>query len=139
MLIVMALAASACQQNTGAAGSPGTAPEGFNAIGADEAITALGNEPFWNATITGSSLVYKTPENIEGSSLSVDRFTGQGGLGFSGQFEGAAFDLLITAGECSDTMSDRTYPYTATLRIGEEQRNGCAYTDKQMFSGDESP
>jgi uncharacterized membrane protein len=33
-------------------------------------------------------------------------------------------------------MSDRSYPFTATLTIGDELRNGCAYTDIQMFTGE---
>ena len=49
------------------------------------------------------------------------------------------FDLMITPGECSDGMSDRTYPYTATLLVGDEQRQGCAWTDSQPYDEPELP
>jgi uncharacterized membrane protein len=36
-------------------------------------------------------------------------------------------------------MSDRTYPFTVTLQVRGEQRNGCAYTGRQPFTGSEHP
>jgi len=129
---------AACQGG-GTGDAPGTSPDGFTGIAADEVITALGNEPFWNAEISGAELIYATPENIDGSAISIERFSGQGGLAFSGTLDGQSFDMTVTPGDCSDTMSDRSYPYTVTLQIGGEQRNGCAYTDRQPFTGDPNP
>lgn len=138
-LFVILLATGAVGACNGAGGEqPGEVPA-FDGIAPDEAITALGNEPFWNAQVEGETLTYSTPENIEGSLIAISRFAGNGGLGISGTLDGAALQLAITPGECSDTMSDRTYPFTATLTIGDEQRNGCAYTDQQPFSGEETP
>src|SRR3546814_14272463 len=34
----------------------------FDGIGADEAITEHGNEPFWNERIEGAQLTHSTPE-----------------------------------------------------------------------------
>ena len=82
---------------------------------------------------------YATPDNPDGSEFPVERFAGNNGLGISGDMDGQSFDLTITPGECSDGMSDRTYPYTATLLIGAEQRQGCAWTNSQPFSGPEMP
>lgn len=134
---------AACQQSGepgNASGTvPGTSPEGFTAIAPDEIISFTGTEPFWGGTIRGGSLTYSTPENIDGTVIEVERFAGQGGLSFSGTLAGKGFDLLVTQGDCSDGMSDRTYPYVATLKLGEELREGCAYTDKQKFSGPEQP
>ena len=59
--------------------------------------------------------------------------------GFSGLRNGEALDLTVTPGACSDGMSDRSYPLTATLRFGPEQREGCAWTDRQPFSGPRQP
>ena len=117
---------------------PGDVPA-FDGIAESEIITALGNEPFWNAKIDGDMLTYSTPENIDGTAITISRFAGNGGLGLSGTISGEALLLAITPGECSDTMSDRTYPFTATLTIGDDQRNGCAYTDQQPFTGKERP
>ena len=49
------------------------------------------------------------------------------------------FVLAVTPGKCSDGMSDRSYPFTVTLMVMGEQREGCAWTDKQPFSGPQHP
>jgi uncharacterized membrane protein len=36
-------------------------------------------------------------------------------------------------------MSDRSYPFTVTLQVKGELRKGCAWTDKQAFSGPKHP
>lgn len=117
---------------------PGDVPA-FEGIGESEVITALGTEPFWSGVVEGERLTWSTPDNIEGTAIDITRFSGNGGLGVSGELEGAALQMAITPGECSDGMSDRTYPYTVTVTIGEAQLNGCGYTDQQGFSGEETP
>ena len=93
----------------------------------------MGTEPFWSGTIKDGILIYSTPYNQAGEKIAVKRFAGNGGLSFSGNRGGLPLDLTITAGTCSDGMSDHTYPYTATLRLGDEQRNGCAWTDRERY------
>ena len=111
----------------------------FAGITADETIRLVGAEPFWDGTIRDGEMVYSTPENQAGDTLAVRRFAGNNGLGFNGAWNGAPLDLTVTPGSCSDGMSDRTYPFTVTLRLGEEQRSGCAWTDRTPFSGPRNP
>ena len=111
----------------------------FAAIAADETIRFTGTEPFWGGTVRAGELVYSTPENQDGETIAVRRFAGNNGLGFSGVRNGAPFDMTITPGACSDGMSDRTYPFAVTLRLGEEQRNGCAWTERTPFTGPAHP
>ena len=140
LALPMMLVLSACQAGSSDGENvPGTSPEGFTGIADDETIYVGGTEPFWGGEIAGTEARYTTPENIDGASFAVDRFAGNNGLGFTGAVEGVSFDLTVTPGDCSDGMSDRTYPYTATLLIGGETRNGCAYTDRQPFTGPENP
>ena len=137
-LLLAPLLLAGCQtENT--AGAPGTSAEGFTEIAEDETVQFTGTEPFWGGSVTGSQLSYSTPENIGGRTITVKRFAGQGGLGYSGMLDGAPFDLMVTAGECSDGMSDRTYPFTVTLRIGEATRRGCAWTESSSFTGPAAP
>ena len=135
---ILALFGLAAGCSSGSDPVPGDVPA-FDGIGDGETITTLGTEPFWSAKITGSTMIYSTPENIDGTRIEVTRVAGNGGLRFSGTLDGAVLQMAVTPGECSDQMSDRTYPFTVTLTIGEAQLNGCGYTDKQGFEGGETP
>lgn len=135
-LLACCALASSCQPKTEQAGAPQAA---FDAIALDETIRLTGTEPFWGGAIRAGQFVYTTPENEAGETIAIRRFAGNSGLGFSGSSQGGPLDLTITRGTCSDGMSDRSYPYTATLRIGGEQRSGCAWTDRQPFSGPANP
>lgn len=141
--LLASLALAACDGGTGAA--PDAVPgdsgetEPYAGIAPDETVRFTGTEPFWGGEATGSVLTYSTPENIEGTTIAIERFAGRGGLSFSGQLDGAPFDMAITPGECSDGMSDRSYPFTVTLQVRGEQRRGCAWTDRRPFTGPEHP
>ncbi len=137
----LALAMQGC--TPGGSGDDGIIKAGeaevFDAIAADETVQFSGTEPFWGGEVTGSELRYSTPDNIDGVRIIVERFAGNNGLSFSGELNGQPFDLAVTPGECSDGMSDRSYPFVATLQIGEETRSGCAWTDDMPFTGPENP
>lgn len=111
----------------------------FSAIGAAEEVKFTGTEPFWGGAATGNSLIYTTPELPDGQTIKVERFAGNNGLGLSGTLAGQSFDMAITPGECSDQMSERRYPFTVTLRIADETRNGCAWTAGMPFDRPQSP
>ncbi len=104
-----------------------TADEGaYSGIPEDAAIRVYGNEPFWGGTVENGTFTYTTPGDQAGRGIAVTRFAGRGGLSFSGELDGQTVDLAVTPGDCSDGMSDRTYPFNATLQIGADQRSGCA-------------
>jgi len=140
--IAFALLLSACHGGTSA---PGTRTFGaedthpFAGIGADEVVHFTGTEPFWGGQVSGSSLTYTTPEDQKGATIAVSRFAGRNGVSYSGDLAGAAFVVALTPGSCSDGMSDRRYPFVATLQVKGEQREGCAWTDKQPFTGPPHP
>ena len=147
-----ALLLAACQPQD-AAGDAGGAPaetaaaiipdpdstEPFAGIGADEVVRFTGTEPFWGGQVAGTTLTYTTPDNPDGTAMAVARFAGRGGLAFSGTLDGAAFELALTVLACSDGMSDRTYPFTVTLRIGDDLRNGCGWSERHPFEGPDKP
>ncbi len=130
MLPVFALLA-ACGPEAGEGNLPGNVQDDqpFAQIGEGEVIKLSGTEPFWGGDVDGEVFTYATPENIDGQEIAVTRFAGRGGLSFAGELDGASVDLAVTPGECSDGMSDAIYPLTATLQIGEDQRQGCAWSD----------
>lgn len=126
------LLVAACQPAP--AGQVTTPQKPFDGIQVAETIRLLGTEPFWGGTLADGTLRYTHPENEAGELIPVKRFAGNNGLGFSGSRNGQPLDLMITKGVCSDGMSDRSFPYTATLRLGSEQRNGCAWTDREPYT-----
>lgn len=106
----------------------------YSGVAVTDTIRLVGTEPFWGGELRDGRFVLTTPENQAGEVIAVRRFAGNNGLGFSGALRGDRVDLAITPGVCSDGMSDRSYPFTATLRLGDEQRSGCAWTERQPYS-----
>jgi uncharacterized membrane protein len=133
---VVALGLAAC---TPAQDGIDPSGETFDQVGADEVVTLVGTEPFWNVRIDQDSANYSNPEHPEGFDFPVTRFAGNNGLGFSGELNGEAFTATLTPGDCSDGMSDRTFPFVATIALGEETLRGCGYTTSQPFTGDAAP
>jgi len=131
-------AAALCLASCGA-GNDEPMQNSFDGIGPKETIYLTGTEPFWNMKISAESLTYFTPENPAGRKAAVARFAGNGGLGVNGTLGGEALIIAVTPGDCSDGMSDRTYPFTATVGLGEATLLGCGYTDVTGFTGDVSP
>ncbi len=135
-LLVTAFAAlAACTPSD----SIGRDTQPYAGIAKDETLTLLGTEPFWNIEISGSSADYSSPEMPDGTPFEVERFAGNNGLGYSGELSGRAMQIAITPGECSDGMSDRSYPFTATVTWGDDTLYGCGFTNNQRFTGDEAP
>ena len=132
-----ALLLAACQSGEDGTGA-GRAPT-YSGIGEDERVYLTGTEPFWGGEIADAEGLYTTPENQDGTRFDIERFAGNNGLSFTGNIDGQSFDLMVTPGDCSDGMSDRTYPFVATLNLDGEQREGCAWTDKQGFTGPTNP
>ena len=132
----LAAALSSCAQADGISKSGET----FDAIAPTANVRLVGTEPFWSLEIEalpdkGHMAKYSDPENVTGTHFAVQRFAGNNGLGFSGDIEGKPVQATITPGECNDGMSDRVYPYTATVAMGETILFGCAYTSDEPVAG----
>ncbi len=135
-LCLLLAAATACTP-----AADGIDPKGktFDAVAPEEAVTLTGTEPFWTLAIAAGEGVWTTPDNQPGTRFAVKRFAGNNGLGFSGELDGKPLTATLTPGECSDGMSDRRFPYVATIALGGETFQGCGYTTSQPFTGDEAP
>ncbi len=136
LLALLVVSLAACRASTAPGSVPGEADDTkpFAGTGQDEIVHFTGTEPFWGGQVAGTALTYSTPENPDGTDIVVSRFAGRGGLSWSGLYEGKRFALAVTQGNCSDGMSDRTYPFVVTLEVSGEQRRGCAWTDQQSFT-----
>ncbi|PEQ13832.1 hypothetical protein B2G71_05855 [Novosphingobium sp. PC22D] len=137
----LALGLAACHSGRGGTDLPGDPDDKqpFARIAEDDLVHFTGTEPFWGGQVSEGVLTYQTPEDTKGQSVEVARFAGRAGVSFTGTLEGQDFALMVTDGECSDGMSDRTYPFTATLKVRGETRGGCAWTETQPFTGPQAP
>lgn len=134
----MALALSACSGGHGNGDLPGDHDEStrpFSAITPEDTLRFIGTEPFWGGESTGAKLLYTTVEDAAGQTIEVKRFAGRGGISLSGVLDDQPFDMAVSQTPCSDGMSDRTYPFTVTLKVKGEMRSGCAWTGKHPFTG----
>lgn len=137
LVCTVALAIGGCQSEPSSTDGSTTTTvtasdtQAYSGIPADETVHFTGTEPFWGGEVSGNELTYTTPENQSGERIAVDRFAGRNGVSFSGDLDGAPFVLAITPGECSDGMSDRTYPFAVALQVRGEQRHGCAWTNRK--------
>ena len=98
---------------------------------------ALGNEPFWNVSIMPDSIVWRTPEHLEGIHFPpAPRERSGNVIRWQTQRTGtpASLDLSIESMTCSDGMSDRVYPYKATLTLDAQTFTGCA-EQRSMWTG----
>ena len=98
-------------------------------------LRALGTEPFWAVELTGSELVYSGVDRPE-QRAPQGQPTMQGTMAIWEATTGAGQPLKVTltATDCSDGMSDRTYPLTAMVTIGEETLMGCAASVAAIMS-----
>lgn len=135
-ILVLGATLASCSQDAGEISRDSTP---FDGIADTAEINLLGNEPFWGLEVADGQATFRTPENIEGTVFSVARFAGNNGLGVSGSMAGEPVQATITPGACNDTMSDRTYPYAATVAIGDRTLYGCGYTSDEPFTGEQEP
>lgn len=140
-MTLMLIAAVALSLAGCAPSSDGIDPQGktFDGIAPTEIIMLTGTEPFWAIQIKGDAATYSNPEHPEGFAFAVARFAGNNGLGFTGMLFEEPVTITITPGQCSDGMSDRAFPFVATVTLGEETLRGCGYTDTQPYTGDPTP
>lgn len=137
LVIAAMLLAAACTPGQ----QDGIDPKGktFDAIAPQEVVTLTGTEPFWNLRIEGDEAVWTTPDDQPGTRFAATRFAGNNGLGFTGTLDGKPLTATLTPGECRDGMSDRRFPFVATIALSGETFEGCGYTTGQPFSGDPAP
>ena len=111
------------------------APAAKRVVGRENAdplqiFRAFGTEPFWNVNVENTRLTYTTPEDQAGVMLEGTRRTLADGVEITGNHDGKAFVLTVTAGECSDGMSDNQYTLVSMFRFGDIDYKGCGEAAK---------
>jgi len=119
--------------------APPAAPAVLAGIDLTQPLRAIGTEPFWAVELTGSEMVYSGVDRPE-QRAPQGQPTMQGTMAIWEGTTGAgnALKVTLTATDCSDGMSDRTWPLTAMVEIGGENLMGCAATISAITSTGES-
>ena len=113
-----------------------------SAVAQDEAetVTAAGNEPFWRVEITSEDFTLFRPD-FEPLMLSVvDRRTESDDtqvIVSASSSPALRAVLSLAAVKCGDTMADQTYPFTATLELGDTVYSGCGGDPRDLLTATE--
>ena len=98
-------------------------------------LRLIGTEPFWGVDMQGAQIVYSGVGRPEQTAVRPEPvIAGTTATWSSTASTGAELVVTVIDTPCSDGMSDRTYPLTARVVIGDETLNGCAATPGALAS-----
>lgn len=98
---------------------------------------ALGQEPGWVITID-DSLVVRWDYDEHRVTVPVPQAQLEDGVTrYAFTHDGTQFTIVVRDTTCGDTMSDRDYPSTVELTIGERKLNGCGGKSSPLIDGGE--
>lgn len=139
LLAVSALALAACGQEApgGADAPPPADAPATPPPAADPAapfridFSASGTEPFWRVDIKGTDITLSGPITEMVAAPHVAANAGlaatDGAATWTAQAGATPVVVKVTKGDCSDGMSDLTYPYSAEVAWGGTTLKGCGF------------
>jgi uncharacterized membrane protein len=137
MALILAAACSSETAETAPAAKAAAPAPVLAGVDLTQSVRALGTEPFWSVELNGREMVYSGVDHPE-RRAPQPRAVIQGTIAaFEGDTAEGPLEIILTATECSDGMSDRTYPLTAIVRVGEESLTGCAASTAAIMSAGE--
>jgi uncharacterized membrane protein len=95
-----------------------------------------GTEPFWALDVKGTTLMLTRPDQPVLTAANARLAASSGKAIWTAQATGPAGEITViatvSAGECSDGMSDRAYPYIAEVKVGEVLLKGCGISAEDL-------
>lgn len=123
-IIALTLSVAACGPSPmGASESAPPPADAPAATGPDYAgdFDLVGTEPFWGVKIRETAITLSRPDRPEASQPNPGaRVEGEQGV-----WRGERLSARLTAGDCSDGMSDRVHEFFAEVTIDGETLKGC--------------
>lgn len=105
----------------------------------DKPLRVLGTEPFWAVEITPTGLTYSGVDRPEQKAANPGPILqGTVAIWTTETDAGDKLEVTVMATDCSDGMSDRTYPLTAKVEIGGERLTGCAASSAAIAAAGEA-
>lgn len=128
VLLTLPLLAACSGETSGPAPALEVAePVMLGSVDLNQPLRALGTEPFWAVEITPAALTWSGVDQPEQAFPNPGPdVQGTTAVYVVEQEGGPSMTVTLMATECSDGMSDRLYPLTATVEIGDQTSNGCA-------------
>lgn len=139
-LILAAPILAACEPQAPAAPETPPAPAPVLAgVDLGQPVRALGTEPFWSLEIAPDGLTFTGVDRPEARTANPGPVVQGAAAEWTARAaDGAEWRVTLTGADCSDGMSDRTYPLTARLKIGDETLTGCAAATAAILAAGES-
>jgi uncharacterized membrane protein len=139
-LAVLALAACSPSEEPDQPDAPSEQPAPvLGGVDLGQPVRALGTEPFWNVELTGTEMVYTAADAPEQRAPQPGPVVQRTTATYEAETaDGTDLRVTLIATECSDGMSDRTYPLTAMVKVGDVDLTGCAASTAAVMSTGES-
>ncbi|ESQ74458.1 COG3650 family protein [Asticcacaulis sp. AC402] len=143
LIALLALGLAACEPEI-SGGEPAAAPEPpatpggptvpeapkkvIGGVDLSQPVNLVGTEPFWSVKVDGATMTYSSPEaSGKPYPLETTKIVNS-----KAELAGGGLSVTLTAGTCSDGMSDRVYPLTAVVKLDGKTLNGCAISAAEM-------
>lgn len=141
--VALGLMAAACNSSEQAPAAATTPVAEAKLAGVDltQPVSVLGNEPFWGLAIADGKVAYSDPEVPTGGpngTIGAPEMLGNVAIWRSTLSDQSPLVITLTGTDCSDGMSDRTYPLAAKVELGERVLNGCAASTAAIAAAGES-
>ena len=96
----------------------------------------VGTEPFWGGRIARDGITISGADRPDTRFPYRDPVVTGAGARFQSQSAGAfPLEITLVRETCSDGMSDKRYPFEATVVLGKETLKGCAIREAE-FGGE---
>ncbi|MBX3476955.1 MAG: hypothetical protein KF910_05075 [Brevundimonas sp.] len=140
-VLTLLAGASACTQEAAEPAAGPAAPAQaavLDGVDLTQPLRALGTEPFWSVDIGPDGVRYAGVDRPERTAPNPGPVMTGTVATWTTEAQGEALEITLIATECSDGMSDRTYPLTARVKVGEETLQGCAAATSALMGAGES-
>lgn len=137
---VAVLAVAACSSEPAKTTTEALPPPTLVGVNLDLPLSVMGNEPFWAIHIVDGAATYSDPEIMQGPSvrLGQPQVTGNTVVWKEESSQTSPLIITLTGTDCSDGMSDRTYPLSAKIEMGQRVLNGCAASTEAISRAGEA-
>lgn len=130
--------APATEEGAATSATPAVEPLALGGVDLEGDVNLLGTEPFWGVEVRGERIKLAGVDRPEVFAPNPGpRVQGTVAIWETQTETGLPLELMVAETACSDGMSDRTYPLTARVRLGDEVLTGCAASAEFILGTDE--